>query len=254
MHAGSLLRSVRRIDDRGERLLSLRTFSGDDPARHVDVAMATLVDLAELLRTGAPFPPRLDALEGRDGDRGTAAYRPDGGSSESATAGDPDREADADALVRRVLATSYERGAAPVDRLESPDRDRVADDDRFETVDSWVIVPLSGAAPYARNWRPVLEALEQRIEGVLEDFRRIERRVRAAGSAGGATTGAEDADPGLLAAGCAAIVEMLETLALVVRRAESDARYVRRRTDHRQDELLATIETATTQLRSDDDA
>lgn len=240
MRADSLLQGVRRVDEQGERLLSVRTFSGSEPALWVDIAMAALVDLAELLRAGAPFPPRLET-EAEAGDRAGRDYRPDGGSGETAT-GSEGGPADQDDLVRLVLETGYERGSTPIERLEPAVADRVAAADRLETVDSRVIVPLSTTAPYARNWRPLIETLLERLEGVREDFGRIVRRVRAG-----------DADRPL-ATGCEAIAQMLETLSLVVRRADADTRYVRDRADHRQDELLSTIEDATTQLRSDDNA
>ncbi|QCS41028.1 hypothetical protein [Natrinema versiforme] len=242
MRADSLLQGVRRVDEQGERLLSVRTFSGSEPALWVDIAMAALVDLAELLRAGAPFPPRLETeIEAEAGDRAGRDCLPDGGSDRTATESEDGPE-DRDDLVRLVLETGYERGSTPIERLEPAVADRVAAAERLETVDSRVIVPLSPAAPYARNWRPLIETLLERLEGVREDFERIVRRVRAG-----------DAD-GPLATGCEAITQMLETLSLVVRRADADARYVRDRADHQQDELLSTIEDATTQLRSDDNA
>ncbi|MGQ3413020.1 hypothetical protein ACT4ML_12250 [Natrinema sp. LN54] len=243
MRADSLLQGVRRVDEQGERLLSVRTFSGSEPALWVDIAMAALVDLAELLRAGAPFPPRLETeTEAEAGDRAGRECRPDGGSEPATgTEGKPAERDEAD-IVRLVLETGYERGSTPIERLEPAVADRVAAADRLETVDSRVIVPLSTTAPYARNWRPLIETLLERLEGVREDFERIVRRVRAG-----------DAD-GPLATGCEAIAQMLETLSLVVRRADADTRYVRDRADQRQDELLSTIEDATTQLRSDDNA
>ncbi|SER37342.1 hypothetical protein [Natrinema salaciae] len=237
MRADSLLQGVRRVDEQGERLLSVRTFSGPDPAWWVDVAMAALVDLAELLRAGAPFPPRLEAEAGARSVE--LEYRPDGGTREAGAEIDPQERDD---VVRRVLEAGYERGETTIERLEPDVADRVAADDRFETVGSRVFVPLSATAPYARNWRPLVRTVLDHLEDVLADFRRIVSRVRAAGAARPLTIG------------CESIVEMLETLSLVVRRADADSRYVRDRTDHRQGELLATIEDATTQLRSDDNA
>ncbi|ELY65905.1 hypothetical protein [Natrinema versiforme] len=242
MRADSLLQGVRRVDEQGERLLSVRTFSGSEPALWVDTAMAALVDLAELLRAGAPFPPRLETeIETETSDRAGRDCLPDGGSGRTAT-GSGESPADRDDLVRLVLETGYERGSTPIGDLSPAVADRVAAADRLETVDSRVIVPLSATAPYARNWRPLIETLLERLEGVREDFERIVRRVQAG-----------DVD-GPLATGCEAIARMLETLSLVVRRADADTRYVRDRADHRQDELLSTIEDATTQLRSDDNA
>ncbi|APW97324.1 hypothetical protein CHINAEXTREME_05845 [Halobiforma lacisalsi AJ5] len=230
MHADSLLRGVGRVAEQGEHLLSLRTLSGPDPSRRVDVAMGALVDLAELLRAGAPFPPRPE-VAGRGND--SRVPHPDGGSRESS----PDDTGTEDALVRRVLEVGDEHDEVTLEAFDPAVADRIADASRFETVGSRVVVPLSSAVPYARNWRPVIEALIDRVEDALEDFRRIVRRVRAAGG------------NGTLVTGCEAVVEMLETLALVVQRADADARYVRERTDHRQGELLTTVERAATQLR-----
>lgn len=226
MRAESLLHGVRRIDDQGETLLSLRTYSGSEPARRIDIAMDALLDIAELLRAGAPFPPRVDASA-------TGEYRPDGGT-------DPiERDDD---LVGHVLETSYECGGTTIERLGAEAADRVATHDRFETVGTWVIVPLGSAPPYARNWRPVIETLLAQLDSVLDDFDRIVRRIDASGN------------EGPLATGCRDVVEMLETIRRVVRRADADTRYVRGRTHQRQNRLLSTIETATTQLRSDDNA
>ncbi|WP_128903755.1 hypothetical protein [Halorubrum amylolyticum] len=233
MRADSLLYGLRRVDEQGTRLLAMRTLSGPEPLRRVDVAIDALVDLAELLRAAAPFPPRVEARgDDADGPRGGGADGPrtDGGTRAS------------DALVASVLDASYERGSAALDRLDSAVVDGLGGDERFETVDSRVVVPLSTTGPYARNWAPVIEALLARLDGVREDFERVARRVAASGT------------DGALATGCRAVVEMLGTLARVVRRADADARYVRDRTDHSQRELLSTIETATTQLRSDNDA
>ncbi|WP_200531156.1 hypothetical protein [Halorubrum sp. LN27] len=228
MRADSLLYGVRRVDEQGDRLLSMRTFSGPEPLRCVDVALDALVDIAELLRAAAPFPPRVEA---RGGDGPTAVGpRTDGGPGA------------VDEAVAGVLAASYNRGSAALDRLDPAVADRVGDDERFETVDSRVLVPLSSSGPHARNWPPVIEALLDRLDGVREDFERVARRVEAS------------AVGGTLASGCRAVAEMLGTLAGVVRRADADTRYVRDRTDHSQRELLSTIETATTQLRSDDNA
>lgn len=228
MRANSLLYGVRRIDEQGTKLLGMRTFSGPEPLRCVDAALDALVDVAELLRAAAPFPPRVEA-PGAD-DSNTSDHRTDGGRGAS------------DALVGGVLDASYERGSATLEGLDSALVDGLTDDDRLVTVDSRVVVPLSATGPYARNWPPVIEALLARVDGVREDFERVARRVEAAG-AGGA-----------LATGCRAVVEMLGTLARVVQRADADTRYVRDRTDHSQRELLSTIESATTQLRSDNDA
>ncbi|SDR44105.1 hypothetical protein [Natronobacterium texcoconense] len=233
MRADSLLQSVRRVDDQGERLLSLRTFSGPEPSRRIDVATATLGDLAELLRTGAPFPPRVGDTTIRRADF-------DASPAGSSTTAETDRARSTD-LVLGVLEHSYERGGARIDDFEPALADRIAADDRLETVGSWVLVPLSSTAPYARNWWPVVETLLDRLEGVLEDFRRVSRRVRVAGI------------DHSLATGCETVVDMLETLSLVVRRADADSRYVSNRTDQRQGELLATIENATAQLRGNDD-
>lgn len=241
MRADSLLQGVRRVDEQGAQLLAVRTFSGSEPAVRVDIAMAALVDLAELLRAGAPFPPRLETeTESEADDRAGRDYRPDGGAELETENGDG--PAEQDELVRLILETGYERGSTPIEDFEPAVADRVAAADRLETVDSRVIVPLAGTAPYARNWTPLIETLLARLEGVREDFGRIVRRVRA-----------DDVD-GPLATGCEAIAQMLETLSLVVRRADADTRYVRDRADQRQDELLSTIEDATTQLRSDDNA
>ncbi len=230
MRGDSLLGGVRRIDEQGERLLSLRTLSGPEPARRVEIATDALLDLAELLRAGAPFPPRLES---------DAAARPDGGSPADGTRDDAVR---GDALVRRVLEAGYERGAATVGGFDDATADRIAAADRLETADSRVIVPLSRTAPYAFNWRPTIEALLERLEGIRSGFERIRDRVRAAGI------------DRPFAAGCEAIVAMLESLSLVIERADAGVRYVRDRTDQRQGELLATIEDATTQLRGDENA
>lgn len=230
MRGDSLLGGVRRIDEQGERLLSLRTLSGPEPARRVEIATDALLDLAELLRAGAPFPPRLEP----DATAGPADARPDGGSPADGPNGD--------ALVRRVLEAGYERGATTVAGFDDETADRIAAADRLETADSRVIVPLSRTAPYAFNWRPVIEALLERIEGVRSAFGRVRDRVRTAGI------------DRPFAAGCEAIVAMLESLSLVLERADAGVRYVRDRTDQRQGELLATIEDATTQLRGDENA
>ncbi|OLZ42564.1 hypothetical protein A6E15_17055 [Natrinema saccharevitans] len=235
MRGDSLLGGVRRVDEQGSRLLSLRTFSGPEPARRVEIAMDALLDLAELLRAGAPFPPRLEP----DAAARTADARPDGGSRVGGTNGDEDCE---DALVRRVLAAGYERGATTVEGFDDATADRIAAANRLETVDSRVIVPLSRTAPHAFNWRPVIEALLDRLEGVRSAFGRVRDRVRAAGI------------DRPFAAGCEAIVAMLESLSLVVERADAGGRYVRDRTDQRQGELLSTIADATTQLRGDENA
>lgn len=226
MRADSLLHGVRRIEDQGEDLLAMRTYSGEEPARRIDIAMDALLDIAELLRAGAPFPPRVDG-------HGTGEYRPDGGT---------DTVSREDDLVARVLETSYERGGATIERFDAETAKRVMTGNRFETVDSWVIVPLGSSPPYSRNWRPVVEALLARLEDVLDDFERIGRRIGVAGV------------EGAFATGCESVVAMLETLRRIVRRADADARYVRNRTDQQQNELLSTIETATTQLQSDDNA
>lgn len=230
MRADSLLGGVRRIDEQGERLLSLRTFSGPEPARRVEIATDALLDLAELLRAGAPFPPRLEP----DAAARTVDARPDGGSSADGPHGD--------ALVRRVLEAGYERGATTVEEFDDGTADRIAAADRLETAGSRVIVPLSRTAPHAFNWRPVIEALLERLEGIRSTFGRVRDRVRAAGI------------DRPFAAGCEAIVAMLESLSLVIERADAGVRYVRDRTDQRQDELLSTIADATTQLRGDENA
>ncbi|WP_455449156.1 hypothetical protein [Natrinema thermotolerans] len=235
MRGDSLLGGVRRIDEQGERLLSLRTFSGPEPARRVEIAMDALLDLAELLRAGAPFPPRLES----DAAARTVDARPDGGSRVGETNGDADRE---DALVRRVLEAEYVRGATTIEGFDDATADRIAAADRIETADSRVIVPLSRTVPYALNWRPVIETLLERLEGIRSAFGRVRDRVRAAGI------------DRPFAAGCEAIVAMLESLSLVIGRADAGGRYVRDRTDQRQDELLSTIEDATTQLRGDENA
>ncbi|NGM68960.1 hypothetical protein G6M89_08030 [Natronolimnobius sp. AArcel1] len=229
MRADSLLQGIRRIDRQGEQLLSLRTFSGVELGHRIDATMDALVDLAELLRAGAPFPPRVELVSNAGGGRSSRT------NVTNPNCTDADR--DEFPLVRRVLETSYERGGATTDQLDPGIANRVVTDERFETVDSWVLVPLSGAEPYASNWRPVIETLSARLDRIVEDFRRIVRRVRAA-----------ETDR-LLINGCEAVVEMLETLLLVVQRADADSRYVRNRTDQRQGELLSTIEQATTQLQ-----
>ena len=242
MRADSLLQGVRRIDEQGDRLLAVRTFSDTDPARRIDETIDALLDLAELLRAGAPFPPRIEGDPSRSGgrdERGSLEYRPDSGFQDGSVT---DTHSRRDGLVRRVLETSYERGAASIELFDPETVDRVTTDDRLETVDSWVIVPLSSIAPYADNWHPVIETLLEHLDGILEDFRRLERRVRVAES------------DRTLRAGCGTIVEMLETLVFVIRRAVADSRYVHRRTDQRQAELLSTIERATTQLGSDHNA
>lgn len=234
MRGDSLLGGVRRIDEQGERLLSLRTLSGPEPARRVEIATDALLDLAELLRAGAPFPPRVEAEA-----TPAADARPDGGAPST----EPRRAAErGDALVRRVLEAGYERGATTVEGFDDATADRIAAADRLETAGSRVIVPLSRTAPYALNWRPVIEALLERLEGVRSEFERVRDRVRAAGI------------DRPFAAGCEAIVGMLESLSLVLERADAGVRYVRDRTDQRQGELLATIEDATTQLRGDENA
>lgn len=228
MRADSLLYGVRRVDEQGDRLLSMRTFSGPEPLRCVDIALAALVDIAELLRAAAPFPPRAEARS-VDGS-GPADRRTDGGPTA------------VDETIASVLAASYERGSATVGQLDAAAADGIAGDARLETVDSRVVVPLAATGPHARNWSPVIEALLARLDGVLEDFERVARRAEAS------------ATDGPLAAGSRTVVEMLGTLVRVVRRADADTRYVRDRTDHSQRELLSTIEAATTQLRSNNDA
>ncbi|ELY44632.1 hypothetical protein [Natronorubrum tibetense] len=243
MRADSLLQGVRRVDEQGDRLLAVRTFSDTDPSRRIDETIDVLLDLAELLRAGAPFPPRTEGDPSRSGgtdtERKSLEYRPDGGFQGG---GATDTHSRRDDLVRRVLETSYERGSAPIELFDSETVDRVTTDDRLETVDSWVIVPLSSIAPYADNWHPVIETLLEHLDEILEDFRRVERRVRVAES------------DRALRADCGTVVEMLETLVFVIRRAVADSRYVHRRTDQRQAELLSTIERATTQLGSDHNA
>ena len=233
MRADSLLQGVRRIDHQGERLLGLRTFSGAEPSRRIEVTMTTLVDLAELLRASAPFPRRI---EGDLAAWTESEYCPDGGLSETVVG---QQSSDEDGLVRRLIERSYEQGPLTVDRLAPETVDRVAVADRLATVDSWVIVPLSATTPYAHNWWPVVAVLLDRLDEIVAGFRRLARRATTE-SAGGP-----------FAAGCEVIVDMLETLLAVVRRADANSRYVRHRTDHRQDELFSTIEAATTQLRSD---
>lgn len=228
MRADSLLYGLRRVDEQGTELLAMRTFSGAEPLWRVEIALDALVDLAELLRAAAPFPPRVEERPA-DGP-GTTGPRTDGGARTS------------DALVSSVLDASYERGSPSLDGLGSVVMEGIADDARLETVDSRVIVPLSATGPYARNWLPVIETLLARLDEVRKDFERVARRAEASGNSGA------------FAAGSRAVVEMLGTLARVVRRADADARYVRDRMDHSQQELLSTIATATTQLRSDNDA
>lgn len=228
MRADSLLYGVHRVDEQGDRLLAMRTFSGPEPLRCVDVALDALVDLAELLRAAAPFPPCVEGRAG--GPSETGDPRTDGGTKTS------------DALVASVLDTGYEHGSVTLRGLDAAVADRVTADERLMTIGSHVVVPLSATGPYARNWPTVIEALLARLDGVREDFERVARRVDASGTGGA------------LAAGCRAVVEMLGVLVGVVQRADADTRYVRDRTDHSQRELLSTIETATTQLRSDNDA
>lgn len=233
MHAESLLQGVHRIDEQGQQLLALRTFSGPEPSQRVDTVMTTLVDLAELLRASAPFPPRVERTLPAPTE---AECLPDGGCSERTV----ERQSpDENALVRRLIERSYEQGPMTVDQLDPDTVDRVAAAERLATVDSWVIVPLSATAPYAHNWEPVVGVLLDRLDGIGDAFGQLARRART-----GATAGP-------FVAGCEAVVEMLETLVAVVQRADANSRYVRHRTDHRQDELLSTIEDATTQLRSD---
>ncbi|WP_256393083.1 hypothetical protein [Natronoarchaeum rubrum] len=230
MRANSLLQGVRRVDQQGAALLSLRTFSGAGPTWRIDVAMSALVDIAELLRAAAPFPPHQRSATAIDD------YRSDGGEvvDEAAVRRDD--------LVPAVLDASYERGGATVESLEPDVAEQVEASRRLRTVDSWIFVPLSPSGPYARNWKPVLETLLARLDDVLDDFRRIVGRVRA-----------DDSDAALTS-GCDAIVEMVETLVRILRQADAGTRYVRERTDHRQGELLSAIERTTTQLRSDDNA
>jgi len=235
MYADSLLHGVRQIHQQGDQLLTLRTFSGPDPHHRVEITTSVLLDIAELLRANSPLP--LDPVaHGNMPDE--AEYLPDGG-VHAHTEADTSR---GDCLVSQLIETSYEEGPPTVDGLDSETVDRVADADRLETVDSWVIVPLSATTPYAHNWRPLIEVVLDRLDSVLEDYRRVARRARS-----------ENSDR-LVVDGLETVVEMLEVLSSVIQRADATSRYVRTRTDHRQDELLSKVADTTTQLWSDDDA
>ena len=235
MYADSLLHGVRQIDHQGDQLLTLRMLSGPKPRHHVEVTMSVLLDIAELLRANSPLPLDPAAYGSMSGE---TEYRPDGG-VHAHTEADTLR---GDGLVSQMVEISYEQGPPTVDGLDAEIANRVAAADRLETVGSWVIVPLSATPPYALNWRPVIETILDRLDGLLDDYQRVARRARS-----------DDSDR-LLVDGLEAIVEMLDLLSFVIQRADATSRYVRTRTDHRQDELLSTVAQTTTQLWRNDDA
>lgn len=223
MWAGSLLCGLRRVDEQREKLLGIRTFSGRKSLQRIEIVLDTLVDIAELLRAAAPFPPRADI-------------------DPSAENSGETRTDVSDAQVMDVLDTSYEFGSARLDRFEPVVADRITSNDRFKTVNSWVIVPLSATGPHAHNWAPVITALLARLDDLCRDFDRIVGRV---------TAGESDET---LVAGCRTITEMLETLHRVVQRADASTRYVRSRTTHNGHKLLSTVEKTVTLLEGNNDA
>ncbi len=223
MWAGSLLCGLRRVDEQREKLLEIRSFSGREPLRRIEIALDTLVDLAELLRAAAPFPPRPEINISAEN---PAEIRTDAG----------------DAQVMDVLDTSYEFGSARLDRFGSAVADKITRNERLKTVGSWVIVPLSTTGLHARNWAPVITALSVRVDDLCRDFDRIVGRVSAGES--GET----------LVTGCRSIKEMLETLHRVIQRADASTRYVRSRTTHNGGRLLSTVKKAVTLLERNNDA
>lgn len=253
MYASSLLQGIRHVDEQGDRLLSLRTLSGVEPSERLDAAIGTLLDLAELFRSSAPFPPRVERetepTVGADSP-GVPTNRNRSGETED---DDTRRTAPTD-LVRRVLELEYEHGAVTVEQLPAPFEDLVPELDRFETVQSYVFVPLASVGPHARNWPPTIAAILETADDVLADFRRLSRRVRADVRRSATGHRAPAGRSRALVSGCETVVDMLETLLGVVRRADADARYVRTRTDHDQRDLLTTVVDATSQLRGDDSA
>ncbi len=190
MQAQSILGSARLVDRRLDDLLSA-TLLADDPAawNHAAVVRATLTDVAEQLRAGAPFPT-----------------------------GDP---AAADESLFGVLGVVAECGQATPERVAATidggetalDRLRAAD--RVEVTGSRLVVPLDGDSA-GSNWLAVLEYLQKSVADLAAKASRVHSRVVVDG-----------ADPALVDA-WDSVTERLDALETVLDETTANGRYAER--------------------------
>lgn len=211
MYAISLLGSIRRIERRAAELLEMRTYVPTETEPKLSETVGTLVDIAELLRAAAHFPLVQHTKE-----------------TERAVAG--------------LLWTRYRRLSAGPDDLDEKLLETARREAGVETGESWFVVPLGESEAGAKNWQPVFGVIRDRVHGIIEDFRRIGRRLRSSDSAW------------RLVDLCDYVVEMLDTLMYTLGRITATKGYVTYRTDQEQEELLEAIDRQTIAFRSDTDA
>lgn len=211
MYAISLLGSTRRVERRGEQLLEMRTYSLADTEPKLLDAVVTLVDIAELLRSGSPFLPVQHTQE-------------------------------IETSLTELLQTQYEQPSVSPDECDQELLETVRQEAGIKAGKSWFFIPLEGTESHIKNWHSVFRFLQNRVQKIIEDFRRVSRRLLSG-----------DSERRLLET-CNNVVDMLEVFEYTLDRIMTANGYVSYQTDQDQRELLNAIERKATVLRGDTDA
>lgn len=211
MYAISLLGSTRRVERRGMQLLEMRTYPPTDTESKLLDAVVTLVDIAELLRAGSPFPPVQHTQK-------------------------------IQTFLTELLQTRYEQPSVGPDECSEEVFETVRQEVGIEVGKSCFFIPLEGTETHTKNWHSVFSFLRSRVQKIIEDFRRIGRRLESG-----------DSERRLVET-CDNVVEMLEVFEYTLDRIMTTNRYVSYRTDQNQRELLDAIEQKATAIRGDTDA
>lgn len=210
MHAGSLLGSVSSIEAHGRHLIGKNVLTGDiEPRLHQ--ILATLTDIAELLDSS-----RLQRLENHS-----------------------ERVAK---TVQRILIGLYENGSVRNSDVCPETVDTAKRSAGISCIDGWLVVPLSSDPPGNKNWLPVFDVLQTRLDRIIDDFEQLASRLQPLSE--------QHAGAQL----CQTVLGMLNVLETTIARIVAEQGYVTHRTDHGQETLLETVGEQMTAFTGDTDA
>lgn len=211
MFAVSLLQAVKQIETLARRLIELRSFTTEKTQPVLARVSPILADIAELLHSHRPF---------------------DFVAHTELT----------DRAVRQILAEQYDTGMASTDDF-GPETVQTAKDTADVVVrKSWLFVPLGTTDVSRKNWRSVFDVIDTRLEGIIELFEKITRRLRASTVTNVSVAISEN------------VVEMLTTLQGTIAQIVTTREYVSYRTDQNQDALLDAVEQQADAFSGDTDA
>lgn len=211
MYASSFVLAIDRIEATLERALALETFREATPAHHVAAdAIDVIEDVGELSSVALPNVS-LEALERTPGDD----------------------------AIETILTDRLEEGIDV--SIDEAVVSRARETGRIIEADGRVIVPVGNQMPALRNWWLLAELLSERIDRILDGFRRVHQR---------ASVDASDRIETVFWT----VRERLEALADAFSSALVVGQYTRRSTQQGASTLLSGVSTITTAVTGGGDA